>query len=114
MPPAARKSDTHVCGIPVHGANTIKAPCEPTVQIGGKDAARKTDLCDCGAPILKSSQTVYIGGLLAARMTDTTGHGGTIITGEETVLIGDVGKGDCDCMKSAAASGCALVGDSGF
>ncbi len=113
MPPAARKTDKHVCGIPVHGTNKIEAPCEPTVQIGNKDAARMTDTCSCGAPIIKASMTVYIGGKLAARMTDTTGHGGVIMSGEETVLIGDVGKGDCDCMKGAAASGAALVGGSG-
>lgn len=113
MPPAARRTDTHVCGIPVHGTNAITAPCEPTVQIGHLDAARLTDICTCGAPINKASATVLIGGLNAARMGDTTAHGGVISKGEPTVLIGDVGKGDCDCMKSAAASGSALVGGSG-
>lgn len=114
MPPAARKSDAHVCGISVHGTNKIEAPCESTVQIGFKDAARMGDLCSCGAPIIKASATVFVGGQPAARQFDTTGHGGTITTGEPTVLIGDVGMGDCNCMKSAAASGAALVGDSGF
>lgn len=113
MPPAARRTDAHTCGIAPHGTNAIMAPCEPTVQIGNQDAARLGDTCICGAPINKASATVFIGGQQAARMSDTTAHGGVIMKGEFTVLIGDVGKGDCDCMKAAAASGSALVTGSG-
>jgi uncharacterized Zn-binding protein involved in type VI secretion len=61
------------------------------VLIGGKPAARFSDLAVCVGPpamICTGSQTVLINGLFAARMGDSTAHGGTIVVGLPTVLIG--------------------------
>lgn len=109
MPPAARKTDAHTC--PIHGGGPIMTPCEETVIIGNKPAARVTDLCICAGapsdPIAMGSPTVIIGNQMAARIGDPTGHGGVIVQGEPTVLIGVSGQGSA--LKSAAQSGQAYV-----
>ena len=107
MPPAARLGDAHVCP---HKGGPILPPCEPTVLIGGKPAARKGDKAQCDAPpdvIAMGSPTVLIGYEMAARKGDPTEHGGVITSGEETVLIGIPGKGEC--LASAAKRGAATV-----
>lgn len=50
-------------------------------------------LCATGPPdvIIKGSFTVMIGGRPAARMTDMTAHGGMVVMGCPNVLIGDIG-----------------------
>ena len=97
MPPAARMGDLHVCpkvepGPVPHVGGPILPPCEPTVLIGMKPAAREGDMCVCVGPpdtISKGSGTVKIGNKPAARMGDKTQHGGVITVGEPTVMIGD-------------------------
>jgi uncharacterized Zn-binding protein involved in type VI secretion len=107
MPPAARKTDPHKCGIPQHGINIVAEGCG-TVQIESLDAARKDDPCACGATISKGSATVEIEGKQAARIdVDPTSHGGTIQKGATTVIIGDTGQGDA--MKQAAQQRKALI-----
>jgi len=100
MPPAARLTDHHT---DPHAGGPIVGPCEPTVLIGGKAAARKTDKATCRSPldtITEGEDTVLIGGKPAARIGDGTAHGGRVAQGEPTVLIG---KGrSAKCMKKAA------------
>jgi uncharacterized Zn-binding protein involved in type VI secretion len=100
MPPAARLTDNHT---DPHAGGPIVGPCEPTVLIGGKPAARKTDKATCKAPldtITEGEDTVLIGGKPAARIGDGTAHGGCVAQGEPTVLIGK-GKRKA-CMNKAA------------
>lgn len=88
--PAARIGDNHTC--PVHDDGPVIATCSPNVIIGGKNAARATDLCDCGSTsdmIVTGSRSVFINGLPAARLGDKTNHGGQIVEGLPSVLIGD-------------------------
>jgi uncharacterized Zn-binding protein involved in type VI secretion len=92
--PAARIDDFHLCpmfnGTQPHIGGRITTGC-PTVLIGGKAAARSTDVCICAGPpdaIAKGSATVFIGGLPAARLQDRTVHGGKIVSGFPTVYIG--------------------------
>jgi uncharacterized Zn-binding protein involved in type VI secretion len=109
MPPAARLSDLHTCPMvtpPPHVGGPILPPCEPTVLTGFLPQARVGDMALCVGPpdvIIKGSLTVLVGNKPAARLGDPTAHGGVIVMGCPTVIIGDVGKGECDCMKSAAA-----------
>ena len=86
MPPAARLSDMHVCGLVTgivpHVGGPILPPCAPTVLIGGLPAARVGDMCTCVGPpdvILLGSFKVLINGQPAARMFDPTVHGGMIV-----------------------------------
>jgi uncharacterized Zn-binding protein involved in type VI secretion len=93
--PAARAGD-----MTSHGG-AIAVGC-PTVLIGGKPAARATDMHTCpmvdpgpkphvGGPILQGSVTVLIAGLAAARVGDQaacTGPPDAIAAGCPTVLIG--------------------------
>ena len=92
--PAARIGDQTA-----HGGAIIKG--EFMVLIGGKPAARVTDMQSCpvvqgtvahgSTPILPPGQTmVLIGGLPAATMGDTCAPpcGASIISGDMTVLIG--------------------------
>ena len=94
MPPAARMGDSTS-----HGG-MIAAGCA-TVLIGGKPAARSTDMHTCpmvngtvphvGGPITMGSATVLIGGMPAARMGDTatcSGPPDSIMIGCPTVIIG--------------------------
>jgi uncharacterized Zn-binding protein involved in type VI secretion len=85
MPFASRITDAHVCAI--HPPNVI-ATASSNVKIGGLLAARVTDTCACGAPIVKGSMTVRINGLFAVRVGDPTAHGGTIAGFCPTVNIG--------------------------
>ena len=98
--PAARVGDTTT-----HGGTVINGL--PTVLIGGKPAARRTDLATCpadtpgippagptphvGGPISTGSSSVLIGGLPAARVGDVVIEAGAtsaIAAGAPTVLIG--------------------------
>lgn len=100
--PAARIGDMVLqtaphCHAPIHPAALVPTPVPhpalplalippgaPTVLIGGKPAARMTDMtkpctlpsCVPGGPgmVLQASATVLIGGLPAARVGDTTLH----------------------------------------
>ena len=104
--PAARVGDMVLqeaphCHAPIHPAALVPTPaphpalplpilppCAPTVKIGGKFAARVTDLtklctlpgCVPGGPgiIGKGSATVTICGLPAARVGDMTQHAACI------------------------------------
>lgn len=90
MPPAARRTDMHVC--PIHGGGPIVMPCVPNVLTGFLPQAVLGDLCICLGmpidPIVQASRTVIVGGRPAARIGDKTGHGGVIVTGCPTVIIG--------------------------
>jgi uncharacterized Zn-binding protein involved in type VI secretion len=126
MPAAARmgdmvKQDAPHCHAPIHPAAPVPTPTAhpampltimkglPTVLIGGKPAARATDItgpcmlagCVPGGPgmIAKGSMTVSIGGMPAARVNDLTSHtscvapipsptGKVLSPGEPTVMIG--------------------------
>lgn len=93
--PAARMGD-----LTAHGGAIVLGL--PTVLIGGKPAARVSDMHTCplvnglvphvGGPIIPpGGVTVLIGGLPAARMGDMAtcvGPPDTIVMGEPTVLIG--------------------------
>jgi uncharacterized Zn-binding protein involved in type VI secretion len=92
--PAARMGDTTA-----HGG-VLVVGC-PTVLIGGKPAARASDMHTCplvtvlvphvGGPVALGSATVLIGGLPAARVGDLVtcvGPPDTILLGCLTVLIG--------------------------
>lgn len=98
MPPAARMGDQTA-----HGGAIVAG--FPTVMIGGKPAARVSDMHTCpmqtpgvppiphvGGPISPpGSPTVLIGGLPAARMGDMaicTGPPDSIVVGCPTVIIG--------------------------
>lgn len=98
MPPAARMGDQTA-----HGGTIVAG--FPTVMIGGKPAARVSDMHTCpmqtpgvppiphvGGPISPpGSPTVLIGGLPAARMGDMaicTGPPDSIVVGCPTVIIG--------------------------
>ena len=95
--PAARLGDSTS-----HGGTIITGA--PTVNIGGKPAARKDDLASCPVvpeppapphgigPIINGSSTVFIGGKPAARIGGTIVEAGatsTIVVGSPTVRIGD-------------------------
>lgn len=121
MPPAARLGDSTVHG----GTITVG---EPTVLIGGKPAARVTDMHVCpmvtgtvphvGGPIAPAGCTsVLIGPMPAARVGDMaicTGPPDTIASGEFTVLIGDLagggGAGAGAAGTAAARSAMAALG----
>ena len=90
MPLAARVDDDHSC--PLHTGGPILAPCEPTVIIEYKAAARVGDKAKCFGPddtISEGSKTVTIGNKEAARLGDPTEHGGQITEGAQSVTIGD-------------------------
>lgn len=97
MPPAARVSDNHVCprvepGPNPHKGGPVLPPCEQTVLIDGRAAARVDDTAECSGPpdaIADGSQTVVIGFRKAARLGDPTVHGGRIVEGSGTVMIGE-------------------------
>jgi uncharacterized Zn-binding protein involved in type VI secretion len=101
MPAAARmgdmlKQDAPHCHAPIHPPAPVPTPTphpamplaiikgQPNVMIGGKPAARMTDMsapcmlagCVPGGPgmIMKGSMTVFIGGLPAARVGDMSMH----------------------------------------
>ena len=101
MPAAARmgdmlKQDAPHCHAPIHPPAPVPTPTphpamplaiikgQPNVMIGGKPAARMTDMsapcmlagCVPGGPgmIMKGSMSVFIGGLPAARVGDMSMH----------------------------------------
>lgn len=98
MPPAARKTDLHVCPMqsrsvpPVpHVGGPILGPGAPTVLIGGLPAAIVGDEAFCVGPpdsLVTGSATVMITGRPAVRMGDKTAHGGTVVLGAANVSIG--------------------------
>jgi len=78
-------------GVKPHVEGPTLPPGVPTVLIGGMTAAVAFTQCTCaGAPdaIAGGSSTVMIGGKPAARMTDMTAHGGIIVIRCPTVTIG--------------------------
>jgi len=82
--PASDGPKPHVGG-PISPPGCIK------VLIEGLAAARVGDKAVCTGPvdsITKGSLTVRIGGKFAARETDLCSHGGTITKGALKVLIG--------------------------
>jgi len=107
MPPAARITDRHVCGL--HPPNVVVAG-EPSVIVGYQPQARVGDAEACGASISAGEPTVVIGGKDAARKGDPTSHGGVIASGCPTVIIGSnpmavlqTDKPFCEeCAKKAA------------
>lgn len=86
MPPAARKSDIHVCtaidpGPSPHVGGPITVPCAPDVLTNTLPQVRGTDQATCtggAAPnfIVTGSGTVLVNNLPAARQTDKTMHPG--------------------------------------
>jgi uncharacterized Zn-binding protein involved in type VI secretion len=98
MPPAARVTDLHVCGLVTPGTPPVPHVGGPVLpagavrtMIGFLPAARVTDLCLCVGPpdaIATGSSSVIIEGLPAARIGDSTVHGGVIVQGCSTVIIG--------------------------
>lgn len=93
--PASCVGDMHVCpmvtGVVPHVGGPIMPPCDVTVLIGGRPAARMSDMCTCVGPpdvIIKGSATVLTHGLMQARIGDVTAHGGSIVVGNPTVLVG--------------------------
>lgn len=109
MPPAARISDKHKCGI--HPPNTI-VQGEETVIVGYMPQARVGDKESCGAAIAEGEPTVIIGDKDAARKGDPTTHGGVIASGCPTVLIGSNAQSETlltdkpfceECAKKALA-----------
>lgn len=90
MQPAARVNDLHTCPKGPHKGGPILKGAT-TVQIGGHNAARMGDACQCeGEPdaIAKGSATVQIENQPAARMGDPTVHGGVVAAGFAKVFIG--------------------------
>ncbi len=92
--PAARLGD-----LTAHGG--VITTGFPTVFIGGRPAARITDMHTCpladgpkphvGGPIITGSPTVLVGGLPLARVGDKAtcvGPVDVIVTGAWTVLVG--------------------------
>ena len=79
-----------------HVGGPIMGPGCPTVLIGSMPAAVMGDMCTCIGPpstIVLGSMGVFIGGKPAARMSDMTAHGGLVTVGLPTVLIGDMSPG---------------------
>ena len=86
MPPAARVTDQHVCGL-MAPAPHVGGPIvvgAPTVLIGFMPAARIGDMAPCAAgppdAVVTGAPTVLIAYLPAARIGDSTAHGGIIVT----------------------------------
>jgi uncharacterized Zn-binding protein involved in type VI secretion len=80
------------------------------VRIGFHRAARVGDSLECESAtdtIAKGEPTVRIGGKDAARLGDPTEHGGKIVKGCPTVRIGPDSQGTC--MLAAAAQGAPMV-----
>lgn len=91
-PPQARMLDMHICAmcappapVPVPAPMPIIPPCEFTVIVCKKPAARMGDMCasvtpPAPHPIAKGSMTVMIGKRPAARMgIDLCAGGGVIL-----------------------------------
>ncbi len=102
MPPAARITDLHVCGIPQHPPNPIVSGSGDTI-VGFMPAARVGDSLVCGDSIVQGSSNVFINNKMAARIGDSTAHGGKIVVGFPTVLIGE--SSQSSTLKLAAKSG---------
>jgi uncharacterized Zn-binding protein involved in type VI secretion len=102
MPPAARITNMHVCGIPQHPPNPIVSGSGDTI-VGYMPAARVGDTLACGDSVVQGSSNVMINNKLAARLGDSTAHGGKIIDGFPTVIIGE--SSQTFTLKLAAASG---------
>lgn len=90
-PLQARVGDLHICPmcappapVPVPSPMPIIPPCDITVIVCKKPAARMSDKCasvtpPAPHPILKGSLTVKMSGLPAARMGDPCAGGGVIL-----------------------------------
>jgi uncharacterized Zn-binding protein involved in type VI secretion len=79
-----------------HVGGPIVGPGCPTVLICNMPAATMGDMCTCVGPpdsIILGSMGVFIGGKMAARMTDMCAHGGMITMGAPTVIIGEISPG---------------------
>ncbi len=116
MPPAARRDDNHTCPLATplkHVGGPILAPCEPTVWINSRPAARVDDHAHCNGAtdtIAEGSPTVLIGNKMAARKGDETQHGGVIVAGSDDVFICDGGS-TSSTMSKAKQRAKALAGD---
>ena len=102
MPPAARITDIHVCGIPQHPPNPIVSGSPDTV-VGFIPASRVSDSLVCGDSVAKGSSNVFINHKQAGRIGDSTSHGGKIAMGFPTVSIGE--SPQSSALKLAAKSG---------
>jgi uncharacterized Zn-binding protein involved in type VI secretion len=110
MPPAARLTDHHTCS---HVGGPLVPKCEPTVIIGNRPAARRTDRGACKAShdaIAQGEPSVMFNGEQAARIGDPTRHGGRVVQGDSTVLIGH--NTATECLKKAAKDRAAFVKNS--
>ena len=90
--PAARISDPHTCPMPNHGGGPLLTPGEPTVLVGGRAAARFSDMATCvGAvdAVSMGSPIVIVGKLLACRLGEATEHGGVVVDAFPKVMVGD-------------------------
>lgn len=107
MPPAARINDRHTCS-QSDGA-IIPSGCK-SVLIGGRPAARRGDVIQCGGKrveIQEGEASVLIGDEEAARVGDPVTDGGMIVQGDLTVCIGS--NTPCDCMRKKRSARSAFV-----
>jgi uncharacterized Zn-binding protein involved in type VI secretion len=77
-----------------HVGGPIAMPSAFNVLIGNLPAAGVGSMCVCVGPpdvIVMGAWTVLIGGRPAARMSDMTAHGGSVVLGCFNVLIGTAG-----------------------
>jgi uncharacterized Zn-binding protein involved in type VI secretion len=82
--------------MPNHVGGPVTAPGEPSVLLGGRAAARYSDMAAChGAvdAINDGNATVFIGKLPASRKVDGTEHKGLVVTGFDRVLLGETPAG---------------------
>lgn len=94
--PAARLGEDHTCPMSNHVGGPVTAPGEPSVLLGGRAAARYSDMAAChGAvdAINDGNATVFIGKLPASRKVDGTEHKGLVVTGFDRVQLGETPAG---------------------
>ena len=88
MKPVARVGDTHICGNPNHPPNTIVTGGQGLVD--GRNVARISDTCACGAIIIEgSSQATDTGQPIAYQgcATQCGPYRGQIITGSPQAKV---------------------------
>lgn len=110
QPWAARVGDMVLC--PAGMLGPILKPAARTVIIGGLVAARVGDKAVCKGPpdeIEMGETTVQIAGKDAARKGDPTKHCGMVISGWPTVWIGKSLAGTARCIQVAAEGNVPLV-----
>lgn len=100
-PPQARTADMHAGPCTVTGPMPVIPPCEITVMVVKKPAARMGDMCTGFVPspagpvptpphpLIKGSMSVMIGKRPAARLGDTCAMGGALaVVPQVTVCTG--------------------------